>query len=197
MENLILTQVHYEPLNQNDFKKVITYDVEKTATSLLHRVKEIDYQIFVLKQVRIKLNKDGSVPKNLNKAFYIEGATLKEKESKEHSFNSFFATTENGQHYNFTTRAEKWCDNEYLKITISPCDEEGYTHCECYQISLLLGDNFNGVDDLKAKCDENISKLKDYQITHIAQINSLNDLAKDFEKIDLRGVSLSALKNWF
>lgn len=197
MENLILTQVHYDPLEQKDFKKILTYYVERTANDYINSIKSIDYEIFALKQVRLKLNKDGSIPHNLNRAFYIEGATFNEKESKEHSFNSYFATTENGKHYNFTTRIERWCGMEYIKITVSPCDAQGYTHCDCYTINLPLRENLTGQDDLKAKCDKLIEKLKSYQEYYIARLNNINKVAKDLESVDLRGIDLSTITKRF
>ena len=193
MAKITFTKNTFTPLNQTEFKKVCVWRVEETQRKYAKNIRSYDYQIFALTMLKLKLNKNGSIPKNLNRAFEIKGAKIDERYLKEYARVSYILDNK----YRFYIRYVESYGSKYINVSILPCDAQGYTHGECYEHSLYLREELVNEQDFNERIEKEINSLREYQKGDIALLKAIPSVAKQIEKLDLKGLYATTVQKWF
>lgn len=200
MAKLELTNVKTEKLNQNDFKKITCWKVEKTQNDYKNYILCNDFSIFMLGLVRLNLNKNGTVPKNISRALCVAGGTLDEaymREYKHTGWNAYYFTASDKKEYKIYVRIVQQYSSLYLELNCVPL-KDGYSYGSAYKHSVNITDkHITCEQDLLDICQNEIEKLREYNKGYLEILKDIPRVARAIEKVNFRNLYTSSVKEWF
>jgi|GEM_PF-5732625 len=185
--HLPITEFCYYPFENLGVKTLNKSKVRFDYENILTSIKSFDFLIFAVSHLKVKLNKDGSFPKNLNHAFYFEGAI----EKKSPYGNSYDFLTDKGKvisYCSFNSHVNK------IVISVSFYDEENM-HFKAEK-SVYFPIDLCCTYDVENTCKETIAKLKAEQTRDINKLQNLPLLIQELEKINYYNFSPWIISNW-
>ncbi len=159
--------------------------IKRTYEDYLYLIKKIDIICFVVSLIKIRFNKDGTLPKNLKKAFYIDGALPKKCADSTKSFELF---TPLGN-------ILVWFSIVSTKLVVNIVAYfDNYKLINSPRIPLYQ--DIKCQEDFDITCNEYINELRNSQFKYIKTFQTLKNVVEELEQFDFRGISTWDIRNW-